>query len=123
MMVSKTFLRACHFEVASTMVHGAIFGLGQLQHLLDGGQVLVVFLVARPVGVGHAPGFQRILLNRLEALLLFLLADVQEELQDDGAVVGQHALELRRCRGRPRCQLFSGTVRSTRSSSTRPYQL
>ena len=41
------------------------------------------------------PGFHRVLLDFLEALLLLLLADVQEELHDPVAVVGQCALEIR----------------------------
>ena len=69
MMVSKIFLRAYHFDVASTMVHGAYSRIGVFQHLFGGGQILVVLLVARPIGIGHPPGFQRVRFNRLESLL------------------------------------------------------
>jgi hypothetical protein len=47
-----------------------------------------------PVLVGELPGLQRISAAALEALELLGVGDVQEELDDDHAVVGEHALEL-----------------------------
>ena len=68
--------------------------VGQLQHLLGGRQVVRVFLVAGPIGVADPPGLQRIGLDGAKTRLLLLLRDVQEELEDHCAVIGQHALEL-----------------------------
>ncbi len=94
MMVSNTFFRAYHFEVASTMVQGAYSDSVSLQHLLGCRQILAVFLVPGPVGLGHAPRFQRVFLDHFEASALLLPADVQKEFQDHGAIVGQHALKF-----------------------------
>src|SRR5205085_1017256 len=57
-------------------------------------QVLLVFPMALPIGIGHAPRLERVALELLESLLLLLLADVQKELLDRCAIVGKHALEL-----------------------------
>jgi hypothetical protein len=46
-----------------------------------------------PVGVGDAPRGAFVLLERLEALLLALLGQVQPELEQDRAFVGEHSLE------------------------------
>ena len=94
MMVSKTFLRACHLEVASTMVQGANSDSVSSSISSMATRYSSYFLCrAQSASVTrHASSGSSC--DRLEPLLLLLLADVEEELQDDGAVVGQHAFEL-----------------------------
>src|SRR5262249_35462194 len=64
------------------------------QHLFRSLQIFAVLSMAIPIGPGHSPGFERVILHRFEALLLLLLGNVQEELQHHRAVFGEHAFEL-----------------------------
>src|SRR3954453_12868871 len=67
---------------------------GAPEHLLQRGLVGGALLAVAPVLVGELPALQGILAAPLEALQLLGLGDVQEELGEDQAVVGQHALEV-----------------------------
>ncbi len=120
-MVSKIFFRAHHRDVASTMVQGAYSASVSSSISSVAVTYWSYFLVARPDPACRRASLQRIGLDLVEPLLLLLLADVQKELQDDGAVVGQHALEIEDVAvGVPPC--VSGISFSTRSTSTRLYQ-
>jgi hypothetical protein len=68
--------------------------IGPLQHVLDGRLVLPPFLAVAPVFRGQLPGLQRIVLPRLEPLELLGVRQVQPELDDDHALVGQRPLEV-----------------------------
>src|ERR1035437_3251648 len=87
-MVSKILLRAYHFEVASTMVHGANSDSVSSSISSVAARYSSYFLWRAQ------PGLERIGFDGAEPFLLLLPGDVQEELQDGGAVGGQRALEL-----------------------------
>ena len=65
-----------------------------LDHLIDRGLVLVPLLAVAPVLIGDLPLLLRICLALLEALELRLLVDLDPELDDDCAPVGELLLEL-----------------------------
>jgi hypothetical protein len=68
--------------------------IGPVQHLLHGRLVLPPLPAVPPVLLGQLPGLQRIALPRLEPLELLSGREVQPELDDDHALVGQRPLEV-----------------------------
>lgn len=62
-------------------------------HLVDGVDVGVPPLVVPPILVGHLPALVRRLLSVAEAAEQLVLADVEEELHDDRAVVDELLLK------------------------------
>ncbi len=68
---------------------GAGLAQGMLRNLAE----LVVDLEARPVELGHTPARLGILLQRLQAFFLRVLGQVEPELEDQRAFVGEHLLE------------------------------
>ncbi len=94
MMVSKTLFRAYHFEVASTMVHGAYSDSVSSSISSVAARYSSYFLCrAQSASVTrHASsGSASMASNRLFCSFLLMC---RKELQDDRAVVGQHALEF-----------------------------
>ena len=94
MMVSKIFFRAYHFDVASTMVHGANSDSVSSSISSMAARYSSYFLWRAQSAAVTRQASSGFVFDGSETLLLLLLGDVQKELQDDGAVVGQHALEL-----------------------------
>ena len=70
-------------------VGGAGLAQRAFAHLVE----LVVQPEMLPVALGHAPARLRVLLQCLQALLLALLGEVEPELEDERALVGEHLLE------------------------------
>jgi hypothetical protein len=68
--------------------------IGPVQHLLHGRLVLPPLLAVPPVFCGQLPGFQRIVLPRLEPFELLPRRQVHPELDHDHALVGQRPLEV-----------------------------
>jgi hypothetical protein len=67
--------------------------VSSVEHLLHGRLVLTPLLAIPPVLRGQLPGFQRLALPRLEPFELFAGRQVQPELDQDHAFVGQRPLE------------------------------
>src|SRR6476620_10226489 len=67
--------------------------VGTGEHVLDRILVFAPLLAVAPVVVGQLPRLQRIALSSLEALQLLRFGDVEPELDQDHALVGQHPLE------------------------------
>ena len=74
-------------------IPGGAGGVGVLQVAVEGLQALVVVLVLPQVPVPYPPGGVLAGQQPVDALLLLLLADVEEELQHQVAVVGKAPLE------------------------------
>src|SRR3954452_10434077 len=72
---------------------GGVGVSGAGDHVLDSLHVLVALVAVPPILVGQLPRFQRVLLALLEALQLLLLGDVEPELDQDRALVGERALK------------------------------
>ena len=72
---------------------GRLNGAGAPERALGGRHELVIHLPVLPLALGHAPPGQLILLERPQPFLLFALPEVHPELEDEGAAVGQVALE------------------------------
>ena len=70
-------------------VRGAGLAQRALAHLVEP----VVQLVVLPVALGDAPARLRVLLQRLQALLLALFREMEPELEHQRALVGEHLLE------------------------------
>jgi hypothetical protein len=68
--------------------------IGPVHHLIHGRLVLSPLLAVPPVFRGQLPGLQRVALSRLEPLELFGVRQVQPELDDDHALVGQRPFEV-----------------------------
>ena len=87
-------LDATHAAVfGSDDVPGGIGAIGELEKLVDDGQRLVVVLVLVKILFVNAPCGRLVCLKGLEALGLFLLADVEEQLDDEIAIGDELALE------------------------------
>ena len=67
---------------------------GTAEHLLDGGLVICPAFPVAKVLRGQLPALQGIAQTRTEALELLLRADVQEDLHQPDAVVGEQPLEV-----------------------------
>src|SRR4051812_4822219 len=70
-----------------------VWMVGARDHVLDRFQVLVALVAIAPVLVGQLPTLERILLTALESLQLLLVGDVEPELDQDRALVGEGPLE------------------------------
>jgi len=73
---------------------GGVGGVRACEHLLGRLQPGVVLLVLLPFLLAHPPRHGRVALQLLESLLLLLPADVEPELDQDRAAVGQLPLEV-----------------------------
>ncbi len=88
-----------HLHVAEFVVRGRHQGPGRIgcrgfaQHVFGGRQVGIIVLVLPTLGLAHLPRKRGVFLQLLEALLLFLLADVQEEFEYERAIVRKLPLE------------------------------
>ena len=95
---------------------------GALDHLVDGALVVGPLRPVAPVLVRQLPALVPGLLALLETAQLFVLRDVDPVLDQDDPVFDELFLELvdLRVRAPPSCSVAKP---STRSTSTRPYQL
>ena len=94
MTVSKTLTRAKRPWVASTTVHGASAVLVRSSISSTASSHSSYCCCCSPLLLADLPGGGRVFLDLLEPLLLLLLVDVQPELDDHRAGVGQLPLEL-----------------------------
>ena len=74
-------------------VPGRLVGAGSPNRAIGGGDEPIEHPPVTPRVLADAPPAQRILLERLESLLLRGLAEVHPELQDHRAIIGERALE------------------------------
>src|SRR3954452_14668300 len=68
--------------------------VGAVEHVLDGSRVLLALLAVAPVLLRQLPRLERVLLARLEAVELLLAGEMQEELDEDHPLGGEHPLEV-----------------------------
>src|SRR5829696_3999698 len=80
--------------VARDEVPWRALDVGARQHVVDRADILGPAAAVAPVLVGDLPHLQRVLLASAEAPQLLRLGDVQEELDEDHPVGGEHALEV-----------------------------
>ena len=76
-------------------------GAGARDDVLGGVDELLVAVPVAPVPLRDAPVVARMLLQRLQALLLRVSVEMHPELEDQGAVVGERPLERRDAREAP----------------------
>src|SRR5262249_10890557 len=74
-------------------VPGSPLGAGGRERLLEGAHVVVPVVPFRQIAGGELPALPRVVEPFEEALFLHLLGNVQKELDEDGAVARQVALE------------------------------
>ena len=117
-----TLRRAKRLSLPSTKVQGSSGRVGARYHVVNRGLVLVPFLSVAPVFVGDLPALVRSHLPCLEAPQLLVLVYVNQYLATTApwsvscaskSLISPYA----------RCQAASSAKPSTRSTSTRPYQL
>ena len=87
--------RARFLSSDRTMYHGAMLGVGRLEHRVAGARVLVPLGARRQVHGAQLPLPQRIVDARLEPALLLLVADFEPELDQDDAALDHVLLEHR----------------------------
>src|SRR2546425_10313622 len=80
-------------RVTLDQVPGSVRLVGAGEHVLDRLLVLAALLAVAPVLVGQLPCLQRIALSSPEALDLLRFGDVEPELDQDHALVGERPLE------------------------------
>ena len=81
------------FSIGGNDVPGGKISAGVGQHLFVGSVIVIPEFALVEISGGELPMFFRILLTGAEAFGLFFAGDVEEEFQDGGAAVDEHAFE------------------------------
>ena len=88
-------MRAKYLSLASTSVHGAIFGAGAIHHVAHGMFVFIPFFAVAPVLFGNFEALEADFFAFLEAFELLIFADGEPAFDHHDFVAHQLRLESR----------------------------